>query len=88
MACPETVLSVFTIMLTCFGPFTAFILALAKARWIVARSKLLDRAGATAPEKGAKDPQGKAALEIVKSLVSDEPWYRQLLGRRSDDSQP
>ncbi len=89
LACPETVLSVFTFALTCLGPVAAFILALGKARWIVVRARLLDRAGATALEKGIEDPQGKAGLEIVKALTGDdEPWYRRILGPRSDDGQP
>jgi hypothetical protein len=88
LACPETVLSVFTHLLPYVGS-PALVLALGSLAWHVSRARLLKRAGDTALEKGCKDPQGKAGLEIVKALTGDdEPWYRQILGRKSDDGGP
>lgn len=65
----------------------AVILAIGWTVWNISRARLLRRAGDTALEKGAKDPQGKAGQEIVKALTSDsEPWYSAILrGRKPDD---
>jgi hypothetical protein len=64
----------------------AAILAIGRIRWIFSRSRLLERAGDTALKTGDKNPRGRAALEIIKSLNGEnEPWYRAILPwRRSD----
>jgi hypothetical protein len=66
------------------------ILAIGRTAWNVSRAKLLQRAGDTALNEGDRNPRGRAGLEIVKALTSDnEPWYLALLpGRRRDDGQP
>jgi hypothetical protein len=69
---------------------TALVLALGTFAWRVSRARLLMKAGTAALEAGEKDKERrKAALEIVKALTSDEPWYLAFLQwRRSDDGQP
>jgi hypothetical protein len=79
-------LSVFTHLLIYIGTPA---LALGTFAWRVSRAVLLYRAGSTALKKGTEDPRGKAGLEIVEELTREsEPWFRAILGRRSDDSQP
>ena len=75
-------MSVFIKLLPYLGS-SAFIAALGGFVWSVSRARLLRRAGDTALEKGCEDPQGKAGLKIVKALTTDEPWYRQIFGRKS-----
>ena len=77
-------MSVFTNLLPYLGS-PALVVALRGLPWQVSRARLLKRAGDTAIEKGDKDPQGKAALKVVEALTTKEPWYKQLLGRKSDD---
>ena len=78
-------MSVFTHILAYVGAPATLLLAFGTLWWRVSRARLLWRAGDTALEKGSEDPQGKAGLEIVKALTGDEPWYRQILGRKPDD---
>jgi hypothetical protein len=47
-------------------------LALGTFAWRVSRAVLLQRAGATALKQGSDDQRGKAGLEIVKALTSDD----------------
>lgn len=83
-------MSVLAHLLPYVGTLTALVLAFGTFAWRVSRARLLGRAGVTALEKGIKDPQGKAALEIVRALTSDdEPWYLAALPwRKSGDGQP
>jgi len=64
----------------------ALVVALGSLPWRLSRARLLRRAGDTALEKGRKDPQGKAALQVIEALTGDEPWFKQILGRKSDSS--
>ena len=64
-------------------------LALGTFAWRVSRAVLLQRAGTAALRHGSKDPHGKAGLEIVKALTTEEPWYRAIWPwRRSGDGEP
>lgn len=52
----------------------------------IAREALLRRAASVALENGTEDQRREAGLTIVEALTRDKkPWYRQLLGRKSDD---
>jgi hypothetical protein len=66
------------------------ILAIGRTAWNISRAKLLERAGDTALNQGDRNPRGRAGLEIVRALTSDnEPWYRAILPwRKSDDGSP
>lgn len=82
-------MSAFVHILPYMGAFAAVILAIGRTAWNISRAKLLQRAGDTALDAGDKNPRGKAGLEIVKALTSDnEPWYRALLPWRKPDDGP
>jgi alkanesulfonate monooxygenase SsuD/methylene tetrahydromethanopterin reductase-like flavin-dependent oxidoreductase (luciferase family) len=85
------VLSAFIIHVLTYVGLPAVILAIGRTAWNVSRAKLLQRAGDTALDAGDRNPRGRAGLEIVKALTSEnEPWYRALLPpwRRPDDNSP
>jgi hypothetical protein len=86
MALPEYL----TPVIAYVGTPTAFILALGTFVWRVSRARLLSRAGSAAIKHGDENPQGRAGLEIVKTLTGEnEPWYRAVWPwRRSDDGEP
>jgi hypothetical protein len=90
LACPETVLSAFIVHILTYVGLPAVILAIGRTAWNISRAKLLQRAGDTALEAGDRNPRGRAGMEIVKALTSDnEPWFLSLLPwRKSDDSPP
>lgn len=81
-------MSDFIHILTCVG-VPAVILAIGRVRWIFSRSKLLKRAGDTALETGDKNPRGRAALEIIKSLNGENtPWYLAVWPWRRSGDEP
>jgi len=90
LACPETVLSAFIVHILTYVGLPAVILAIGRTAWNISRAKLLQRAGDTALGAGDKSPRGRAGLEIVKALTSNnEPWYRAILPwRKPDNGEP
>jgi hypothetical protein len=82
-------MSAFVHILPYMGAFATVILAIGRTAWNISRAKLLQRAGDTALDAGDKNPRGKAGLEIVRALTSDnEPWYRALVPWRKSDNSP
>ena len=81
-------MSVFTDVLAYVGSPT-LVLALGTFAWRVARAVQLYRAGSAALSPDSSDERRKAGLKVIKALTSEtEPWYRAILGRRPDNSQP
>jgi hypothetical protein len=83
-------MSAFVHILPYVGTLAALVLAIGKTAWNVSRAKLLQRTGDTALGEGDKNPRGRAGLEIVRALTSEnEPWYRAILPwRKSGDDEP
>jgi hypothetical protein len=82
--------SVFIVHILTYVGLPAVILAIGRTAWNISRAKLLQRAGDTALDAGDRNPRGRAGLEIVKALTSEnEPWYRAILPwRRSGGDEP
>ena len=75
-------MSAFILHILTYVGLPAVILAIGRTAWNISRAKLLERAGDTALDAGDRSPRGRAGLDIVKALTSDnEPWWRAILPR-------